>query len=74
MQRLKPVSIHAEGRTSYRVHFEDDRGPIEYVFNIDESGSFPVVVSDHNYLNETLEDPKASCLLQAISLLHAVRS
>lgn len=74
MRTIQPISIVAESDNSYSVRFQTGAGEIvEYVFTIDNSQGFDLVVSEMEFLEITNSDPAADRLKQAIGNFHQAR-
>jgi hypothetical protein len=74
MQKLQPIAVMTESENSYRVQFQTESGKsIEYVFEIDSSGGFDLLISPIEFLALTEGDPAADRLRSSISNLHSAR-
>lgn len=74
MQKLQPTELIADEENTYRVRFQVETGVIvEYVFKIDNSSGFDLLVSPIEFLEITNGDPAADNLRLSIFNLHSAR-
>jgi hypothetical protein len=74
MLKMQPISISVESENSYRVRFQTENSEIvEYLFIIDSSAGFDLLVCEMAFLEITNGDPAADRLKQSIGSLHHSR-
>lgn len=74
MLKMQPISIAVESDNTYKVRFATESGEVsEYLFTVDSSNGFDLVICDMEFLELTNGDPAADRIKQCIGSLHDAR-